>query len=144
MENITKNDVRKVLNNFGIYRHEVFTLDDNDTSPKIHYIEYYIWYGMLISFIRKKPTQALYVKFEGEIPISLLEYIEKKYPYNEIETLYPKNEEDMKNCYKLLINNIYDLYLFLKESKDYWLNMEDIEKTFLDLDEETQIKKLIP
>ena len=144
MKKITKADVRKVLKDFEIYKHEVFTLDDSDENFKMHYKEFYVWYNMLISFVKNKRNKRLYVKFEGDIPIALIEYIEKRYPNNEILSLYPKNNEYIKNCYTVLINRIKDLYIFLKESRNYWIQMENIEEEFLYLEEQEQRKKLIP
>ena len=54
MEFIIKNDAREILKDFEIYKHEVFTIDDNDEERKTHYTEYYVWYNMLISFTRSK------------------------------------------------------------------------------------------
>ena len=102
MKKITKVDVRKILNDFKIYKHEVFTIDDDDENLKIHHKEYYVWYNMIISFT--KNNKRLYVKFEGEIPVALIEYIEKRYPNNEILSLYPNRNEHIKNCYTVLVN----------------------------------------
>ncbi len=144
MEFIIKNDARKVLKDFEIYKHEVFTIDDNEEERKTHYIEYYVWYNMLISFTRNKKNNKLYIKFEGDIPISLIEYLEKRYPDSEMLALYPRDTENMKNCYNLLIDNTEDLYIFLKESRNYWINLESLEEEMLELDANTQRKKLIP
>lgn len=144
MEFIIKNDAREVLKNFELYKHEVFTIDDTEEKRKNHYIEYYVWYNMLISFTKNKKNNKLYIKFEGEIPIALIEYIEKRYPNNEILALYPRDKEDMKDCYNLLIDNTEDLDIFLKESRNYWKTIESLEIEMLDLESNTQIKKLIP
>lgn len=144
MKFIIKNDARKVLNDFELDKHEIFTIDDNDKDKKNHYIEYYIWYNMLISFSKNKKNKRLYIKFEGEIPVSLIEYIESKYPDNEIQALYPRDKEDIKNCYNLLIDNTEDLYIFLKESRNYWIQIKNIEEEMVYLSENTQTKKLIP
>lgn len=144
MEFIIKNDAREVLKNFELYKHEVFTIDDTEEKRKNHYIEYYVWYNMLISFTKNKKNNKLYIKFEGEIPIALIEYIEKRYPNNEILALYPRDKEDMKDCYNLLIDNTEDLDIFLKESRNYWKTIESLETEMLDLESNTQIKKLIP
>ena len=138
MKFIIKNDARKVLNDFEINRHEVFTIDDDDKERKNHYIEYYVWYNMLISFVKNKLNKKLYIKFEGDIPVSLIEYIENKYPENEIQALFPRDKEDIKNCYNILIDNTEDLYMFLKESRNFWISIENLEEEML------QIKKLIP
>ena len=144
MKFIIKNDARKILKDFELYKHEIFTIDDNEKDRKNHYIEYYIWYNMLISFAKNKKNKRLYIKFEGEIPISLIEYIEKKYPNNEIQALYPRDNEEIKDCYTILIDDTEDLYTFLKESRNYWIQMKNVEEEMLYLSEESQIKKLIP
>ena len=144
MEFIIKNDAREVLKNFELYKHEVFTIDDTEEKRKNHYIEYYVWYNMLISFTKNKKNNKLYIKFEGEIPIALIEYIEKRYPNNKILALYPRDKEDMKDCYNLLIDNTEDLDIFLKESRNYWKTIESLETEMLDLESNIQIKKLIP
>lgn len=144
MEFIIKNDAREILKDFEIYKHEVFTIDDNDEERKTHYTEYYVWYNMLISFTRNKKNNKLYIKFEGEIPIALIEYLEKRYPDNKMLALYPRDKENMKDCYNLLIDNTEDLYIFLKESRNYWISLECLEEEMLELDTITQRKKLIP
>lgn len=144
MKKITKKEVRKIFKDFEIFQNKIYTIDDSNTNFETHCIEYYVWYDMLISFSENKNNNILYLKFEGEIPVVLMEYIDKKYPNNEIQALYPRNKDDIKNCNVILINNIKDLYIFLKESRNYWINIEKIEKELLKLSKDIQIKKLIP
>lgn len=143
MKNITKAEARTVFKDFEIFKNEVFSMSETETETKKHYIEYYVWYNMLISFAKNKRNNILYIKFEGEIPIALIEYIEKRYPDNEILALFPRDKEDLKDCYNLLIDNIKDLYIFLKESRNYWIRIQCLEEEMLALEDNIQRKKLI-
>ena len=144
MKNITKAEARIIFKDFEINKNEVFSMTESESETKRHYFEYYVWYNMLISFAKNKRNNIVYVKFEGEIPIALIEHIEKRYPDNEILALYPRDKEDMKDCYNLLIDNKKDLYIFLKESRNYWIRIECLEEEMLDLETDIQRKKLIP
>lgn len=120
-----KLEYKRILEKYKVLLTEIYIKGKN--IP----IEYYTWYNMIISFSKNKNNNRIYVKFEGDIPIALLEYITKKYPTNDILYLYPRNKEDIKNCNTVLIHDLKDLSIFLEESSKFWQSIKKVEQEMI-------------